>query len=227
MKKFIFFFFVIFIRFQANAQQTIFNVPSVDVLTKNKIFLQHESQFRAKDPGQFWAATNYFAHGIGYDTELNITQFNLSTPASQNVSLGIGAKNVFPLATKNSYQPKIIFGLMIPISLQGQGIGHWIYSSGSIIIPQSNTRLTAGISNGTKQIFGESVTCFIGGFEQKITDDFSLIADWYSGNHALGILATGFSYAFPQDFAFYGGYQIPNSKNVGRNSFVIEIAKTF
>jgi hypothetical protein len=35
---------------QAIAQQTIFNVPSADITPKNKNFLQHESQFRSKNP---------------------------------------------------------------------------------------------------------------------------------------------------------------------------------
>ena len=213
----------------AYAQQTIFNVPSADVTAKNKNFLQHESQFRAKDPDQFFNATNYFARGIGANTELDATLFNVGSPASKNAALGLGFKTVFPLENfaAKKYQPKIIFGSQIPFSLQGNGVGHWIYSAANATIPQSNTRLTAGISSGTKQIFGESVTCFIGGFEQKITEDFSFISDWYSGNHSLGIWATGFSYALPQDFVFYGGYQIPNSKKVGKNSFVIEVAKIF
>ncbi len=226
MKKLIFL-FAFLINSQAFAQQTIFNVPSVEVTKKDKNFLQHESQFRTKDPQQFWNATNYFARGIGHDTEIDITQFNLGTPASNNVSLGVGAKNILSLGKKNPYQPKIILGFMAPISLQGNGVGHWIYGAGNISIPQSGTRLTAGISSGTKQIFGESVTCFIGGFEQKITNDLSFISDWYSGDHTLGILATGFSYPLPQEFMFYGGYQIPNSKNVGKNSFLIEISKIF
>ncbi len=213
----------------AYAQQTIFNVPSADVTAKNKNFLQHESQFRAKDPDQFFNATNYFARGIGANTELDATLFNVGSPASKNAALGLGFKTVFLLENfvEKKYQPKIIFGSQIPFSLQGNGVGHWVYSAANVTIPQSDTRLTAGISSGTKQIFGESVTCFIGGFEQKITEDFSFISDWYSGNHSLGIWATGFSYALPQDFVFYGGYQIPNSKRVGRNSFVIEVAKIF
>jgi hypothetical protein len=229
MKRFFIFLICLQTASTASAQQTIFNVPSAEVTAKKKTFLQHESQFRAKDPDQFLNTTNYFAHGIGYNTELDATLFNLASPASQNVSLGLGFKSVLPLENigMKKYQPKIIIGSQLPFSLQGEGMGHWIYSAASITLPQTNSRFTAGISNGTKQIFGESVTCFMGGFEQKVTNDFSLISDWYSGDHALGILAAGFSYAFPQDFTFYGGYQIPNSKNVGRNSFVIEVAKIF
>lgn len=214
---------------KAQAQQTIFNVPSADVTEKNKNFLQHESQFRTKDPDQFINTTNYFARGIGSNTELDATLFNLGSPASKNASLGLGFKSVLPIhgdAIKN-YQPKIIIGSQIPFSLQGNGVGHWIYSAGSVTLPQTNSRFTAGISSGTRQIFAKNVNCFIGGFEQKITQDLTFINDWYSGNHAAGVFASGFSHPIPYDLMLFAGYQIPNSKKAGRNALVIEIAKIF
>lgn len=225
----IFSFLIFFQTSEALAQVTIFNVPSADVTKKDKTFLQHESQFRLKDPQEFANITNYFARGIGYNTEIDVTQFNLSSPASKNVTLAAGFKSFFllPFEELQDYQPKIILGSMIPMSLQGKGIGNWTYASGSFFLPQSGSRFTAGISSGTKQIFGEKATCFIGGFEQQITSKISFINDWYSGNNSLGILASGFSYALPNELTLFGGYQIPNSKKVGRNSFVIEIAKVF
>ncbi|HLD76632.1 MAG TPA: hypothetical protein VI861_00715, partial [Rickettsiales bacterium] len=150
-------------------------------------------------------------------------------PASKNVALGVGFKTALNLDyyVPKEYQTKIIFGDMVPVSLQGNGVGNWVYVEPSFYLPQTNTRLTGGITHGTKQIFGEDIICFLGGFEQKITPKINFIGDWYSGNHALGIFANGFSYQFPKDLAFYVGYQIPNSKKVGRNSFVFEVAKIF
>ncbi|MDX2083730.1 MAG: hypothetical protein SFV53_07080 [Rickettsiales bacterium] len=232
MKKF-FLFFCFFILLQnpckSWAQVTIFNVPSADVTKKDKNFIQHESQFRTKKPKQFINVTSYFAHGIGYNTEIDVTQFNLSSPASKNATIAAGFKTVMPLQIEDlkTYQPKIILGAMLPFSLQGQGIGSWFYASNSFVLPQTNSRFTAGISFGSKQIFGKNATSFIGGFEQKITEKISFINDWYSGNNSLGIFASGFSYSFPKDLTIFAGYQIPNSKQIGRNSIVIEIAKNF
>lgn len=211
----------------ALAQQTYINVPSPAVLEEGQNFLQHESQFKTQDPGQFLNATNYYARGIGGDTELDVTQFNLSTPASQNISIGIGTKTKFELDKKSVYKPTIILGLMAPFSLQGNGIGHWIYSSFNFEIPQSNTIISAGISKGSKQIFGHETTAFMGGFEQKITGKLSLLGDWYSGNHNLGMGAIAFGYYFRKDLVFYGGYQIANSNQNNLNSYVVEIATIF
>lgn len=228
--RFLIFLAILLKGLEAFAQQTIFNVPSADITKKDQIYLQHESQFRVNEKGRFINATNYATYGVGYNTELNLTQFNLSSPVSKNVSVGLGFKSSYLLAVGNSaslYQPKIIFGSMVPFSLQNNGIGNWSYVQGSFYLPQTKTRLSGGMSAGTKQIFGRRANCFMGGFEQKVSENFSLISDWYSGNHALGIFATGFSYAFPRDYIFFGGYQIPNSRKVGYNSVVIEIGKTF
>jgi len=219
--------FLLFFAANALAQQTYLNVASPAVLEKGQNFLQHESQFKTTDPNQFLNTTNYYARGIGHDTELDITQFNLSTPASQNVAIGVGTKTSFALDKKSDYKPTIILGVMAPFSLQGGGVGHWIYSSFNFELPQSKTTITAGISKGSKQIFGRDTTSFIGGFEQKITQKLSFLGDWYSGNHNLGLAALAFGYYYSKDLVFYGGYQIANRNQNSANSYVIEIATFF
>lgn len=213
----------------ACAQQTIFNVPSADAVPDGEVFLQHESQFRPWEPGSFWLGTHYAAYGIGRNTELDATLFNVSSPASDNVVLGIGAKKVFPVLESRfpKQELKVTVGQMIPVSLQGDGVGNWSYAHASMRLPRLKTRLTAGVSTGTRQIFGRTTVGFIGGYEQPVTKNLSLIGDWYSGTHANGFFITGFSYALPKRFNFYGGYQIPNNKRCGRSGLVIELSKFF
>lgn len=213
----------------AQAQQTIFNVPSADALPKGQTFLQHESQFRTWQPGRFISNTEYFAHGIGHNTEAAVTLFNVNAPASDNITLAVGFKKVFPLLEHRfpAREFKLTVGQMLPISLQGEGVGNWSYTHISGRIPKLNTRLAAGVSTGTKQIFGRTTVNFIGTYEQPVTKRLSLQGDWYSGTSDLGLFITGFSYKLPRNTALYGGYQIPNNKRSGRQGFVVEFAKYF
>ena len=95
-------------------------------------------------------------------------------------------------------------------------------------MPKLNTRLTAGVSYGTKQIFGYDTLAFIAGVEQPVTKKLTIIADWYSGNeHYLGLLIPGFSYKLPKNTTIYVGYQIPNSAASGPSGFVVEFSKVF
>lgn len=214
------------------AMQTIFNVPSADVTPKGKVFVQEEAQFRGWNPDAFYLGTTYGAYGIGHNTEIDTTLFNVGSPATQNISLATGFKSAIPIPYLKEKFPerefKLTVGSDLLFGLEGNGIGNWTYTHLSGRVPKLNTRLTAGISYGTKQVFGQETTCFIGGVEQPVTKKLTLISDWYSGSeHWAGFLITGFSYAFPKDTTLYAGYQIPNTPQNGASGFVIELAKIF
>jgi hypothetical protein len=212
-----------------HAQQTIFNVPSADVTPQGTLFLQHESQFRAWEPDSFWLGTHYTAYGIGHNTELGATLINLSAPPSNNVSLMLGFKSAIPVLTNPfpEREFKITVGASTPISFQGRGVGAWVYSHLSSRLPTLKTRLTAGISGGTENLFGRDTVHFIGGYEQPITKRFSLIGDWFSGTHANGFFIPGFSFALTKSTNIYFGYQVPNNTKCGRSGIVFELAKFF
>lgn len=211
----------------ALAQQTVFNVPSADVTPQNKVFLQTEGQTRFWGKDQYYLGTQYAALGIGHNTELDATLFNLSSPDSRNVSLGLGFKKAFPFLSQKfpEQEFKVIVGEMVPISFDGKGIGNWTYSTLSFRLPKMKTRLTAGVNYGTKEIFGRDQVSFIGAYEHPVTKRLSLIGDWYSGSHGNSYFIPGISVAFPKDFTLYLGYQIPNSAKVGKSGLVFELAK--
>jgi hypothetical protein len=214
---------------QAWSQMTILNVPSADVAPKKRVFVQHESQFRTKEKGRFLNATNYLTFGTGHNTELTATYYNLGNLSYNNDTLALGFKTALPLSIEEikNYQPKIIFGSAAAISVQGNGVGNWTYAAANFTIPQSQTRLTIGGSQGTKQIFDRNSTALMLGFEQKITNKLSYVGDWYSGKNALGIFASALSYNFPNDLILFAGYQVANSTRIARNGFIIEVAKLF
>lgn len=212
------------------AQQTVYNVPSADVTPEGAIFLQHESQFRGWNPDAFWLGTHYTALGVGHNTELDATLFNVGAPDTHNIALGLGFKSAMPIVLLKDKFPereiKLTVGSEVLVSLQGNGVGNWSYAHLSGRLPITKTRITSGISAGTKQLFGRNAVSFIGAIEQPVTEKFNLIADWYSGkeNYA-GFLIVGFSYKLPKNSAVYVGYQLPNDEANGKSGFVIEVSK--
>lgn len=217
---------------EAHSQQTVFVVPSADVTEKGHTFLQQESQFRAWQPGAFFLGTSYSSYGIGHNTEIDATLYNVGAPATNNITLGTGFKTAMPIAGLKDKYPqreyKFTVGSQVLSSLEGQGVGNWSYGHLSGRTPKTNTRLTGGVSYGTKQVFATNQAVFISAIEQPITKRLNLISDWYSGNeHFAGFLITGISYAYPKNKTLYVGYQIPNSSKVGKSGFVIELSKIF
>lgn len=212
--------------------QTVFNVPSADVTEKGHIFLQQEVQTTPWNTDTALFSTSYTAVGVGHNTELDATLFNVGSPATENISMGVGFKSAIPIPGLKEKFPerefKLTVGSNILIGLQGNGIGNWTYTHLSGRLPKINTRLTAGVSYGGRQVFGQNTTSFIAAVEQPITKKFNIIGDWYSGSeHFAGYLIVGGSYAFKKNTTLYVGYQIPNSPNVGTSGFVIELAKIF
>ena len=213
--------FMVFLQSNVFAQQTLFNVPSADVLKKGEVFLQHESQFS----GDFGLFTNYSSLGIGKYTELDLTLFGVGTRSVRNEVLGLGFKTALPLHEKS--ETKLTIGNIIPISLRGHGVGGYTYSHLSTRLPKLKTRLTSGVLIGTTTLFRRDFVCYIAGLEQPVTKRFSLVMDWHSGKHANGFLIPGFSYSLGRNTVLWAGYQIANNRANGNNGFVIELSKVF
>lgn len=216
------------------AEQTVFNVPSADVTPKGRIFLQEEGQFNswAGEEDNFFVSTTYSALGVGHNTEAVATLYNVGSPALENISLGVGFKSAIPIPGLKEKFPqrefKLILGSEVLIGLENNGVGNWSYVELSGRVPKINTRLTAGVDYGTRQIFGVNRGSFLAAIEQPITKKFALQADWFSGQeHFAGFLIVGFNYKLPKDTTLYAGYQIPNSPQNGVSGFCIELAKIF
>lgn len=216
----------------ANAMQTIFNVPSADVTEKGHVFIQDEAQTTPWYADQAYLNTTYGAIGIGHNTEIDTTLYNVASPANQNISMGVGFKSCIPIPGLKEKFPEREFkwtiGSQVLVGLEGNGVGNWTYTHLSGRVPKLNTRLTAGVSYGGRQVFGQNNVSFIAGVEQPVTKKLTLITDWFSGNeHWAGFLISGFSYALPKNVTLYTGFQIPNTPKVGAPGFVIEVAKIF
>lgn len=231
MKKIILFITFFMLTGLAQAQQTIFNVPSADTTPKKRYFIQLEEQFRPYKP-QFGNGTIYNCYGISDNTELNLTVFNANAPSTHNLTLGSGFKSAILIPKlKNKYpkrEYKFTVGSLVLSSLNGQGTGNWTYAHLSGRIPKINTRITAGISYGTKHVFGSDKTAFIGAIEHPVTEKLTLQSEWFSGNeHFGGYLISGFNYKLPKDQCIIIGYQVPNSSQVGKTGFVVQYSKLF
>ncbi len=213
--------FLLLFSTRVHAQQTIFNVPSADLTEKGMIFFQHQSSFSNK----FAGFDNNFVLGVGKNSELDITLFDVGTNNIQNEVLALGFKSVIPLIEKN--QTKLTFGHLIPISLRGNGVGGYTYSHLSTVLPKINTRLTSGIAIGTTTLFDRDFICYIAGIEQPITKKFSFVMDWYSGKHSNGFLIPGFYYSFTSKTILSFGFRIRYKVQNGPNGFIVETSKFF
>lgn len=207
------------------------DVAISEVTGEGRLFIDHESQFRTWKPGRYLTHNEWAAYGIGHNTEINAMLINISNPPSGNIVLGVGLKTSLPLLEKQlpERELKWTLGQMVPVSLEGQGVGSWTYTHVSGRLPRLNTRLIAGITAGTEVIFGRDAVAFMAGVEQPLTERITLQAEWFSGTHNMAQLMSGVVFDLGNETMLTLGYLIPNNDHPqsGMQGFVIELGKLF
>ncbi|MBL9006444.1 MAG: hypothetical protein JNJ46_19470 [Myxococcales bacterium] len=198
----------------ASAQQAIVTLPSADITEPRVFFAMKESQLRAWGQKPMWNATFFLTYGIGYHTELAATFFNIGVPRTDHASVALGSKSALPLFTDAlpSLDIKLTAGAMGLVSLDGKGLGHWLYTHLSLRLPRLATRISAGISQGSAVLFlQEHATSFIAAIEQPIPGlhGLTVTAEWFSGSHDLSNLIIGAAYHPSPRWIFVLGYKIP------------------
>lgn len=209
----------------AAAQQAVVNLPSADITPKGRHFLMHETQWRPQNPGRYWYATNFYCYGIGKNTELALTIYNSGTPQAPNENVGVGFKTAVPLFQKKhpKLEVKWTFGQMLTYNLRGAGLGGFTYSHGSLVLPKTHTRLTAGVGFGTRSLFKKNTVHPIAAFEQPIIKHrLYLLGEWFYGKHDFGFFTPGVLFHPAKDHIIVVAYKIPNHPANGKSGLVFE-----
>ncbi|MEY4167490.1 MAG: hypothetical protein RIR52_1314 [Acidobacteriota bacterium] len=216
--------FLILSAVEAKAQQAIINMPSADITPRGQVFLMHETQTRGWEPGRYWYGTNFLTYGVGKGTELALTTYNSGLPRVPNTAVGVGFKTGLPLfrGSRVVREAQLTLGQMIIFSTTGRGIGSFSYGHGSFRLPRAGTRITAGISGGTDELFKKDTVHFIGGVEHRIGRRWMVTTEWFSGRHDFGFVTPGILYHPTSRTVIVAGYKIPNHRSNGKAGFVFE-----
>ncbi|MGD9763640.1 MAG: hypothetical protein AB7V27_08005 [Candidatus Binatia bacterium] len=206
---------------KASGQQTIFNVPSPDVLDAGKFYLETDQYFRPwkTESGR---AANFFVRGVagvGYDVEAGINTgpfdyihrnnpFIDATVKWRPVSLEFGGKEQQPGVFA------LFGGTQVGVGLRADVKGdvrNFSYGAASVRVPGLGTRVGVGPYFATPYVFdNHSRGGALATFEQPVqgVDGLVLAADWFSGDGALAspgaIYSTG-------PFVFYLAYGLANT----------------
>ena len=212
----------------AVGQSVVISAPSTDITPRDEVMLAHESQFNRFQSGRYWNSFTFGTYGLSKDTELAATLYGWGRPASGNVALGVGLKHRWlDHQTASGWHWEATAGAMVPVSLSGRGAGGWGFSNISVRAPGLRTRLTAGPSYGTSQIFGRRTYSTMIAVEQPLSKHFSLVADWFSGTHDLAAAIGGFAWHPRREVVVIAAYKVPNNAISGKPAPLIEVTYSF
>ncbi|MEW6128526.1 MAG: hypothetical protein AB1757_15915 [Acidobacteriota bacterium] len=206
------------------AQSTLFNIPSTDVVSKGKTYLEFDffSHFESHKNGGFQAYVPRAVFGLGKGIEVGANvaftdtlapdqpvefQPNIKWQAYANeksaVTVSVGAIGYLPIANTTgtdsfamiySNVSKKVSGKFGP-RLTGGAYGLLGRDKGSIR------------EDGT--IIGVKAGAIVG-YEQPIHPKVSFVADWFSGANRFGYATPGLAFSLPKNSLFYAGYSIGN-----------------
>lgn len=213
---------------RANAQQTIFNVPTTDVLEKGKVYIELDAAFKPNSQeasGRFSSFVPRAVVGTGGNVEVGL---NLTG----NVQPGADSTTLVPTVKWRFYQNEkkdaaLIAGtnFYIPVRNRAYRFGTYSYLAGSKTI-REKTRLTAGAFAASKNVFAPNAVRAGGqfGVEHFMNDRVTLAADWFTGKHSNGYFTPGVIYKPHPKVTTYWSYSIGNAGAArGNHFFLFEI----
>src|SRR6267143_442382 len=213
------------------AQQTIFNVPSTDVLDKGKVYGELDATFKLTDSdavNKFSSFVPRVVVGAGSNVEvgLNITG---------NIQPGADTTTLVPAIKWKPYQGKsngvaLVVGdhLFIPVRNRAYNAGNYVYVEISKTF-KAGTRLTAGGYDFTRNVVASANRAggqF--GIEQPLNKKIALAADWFTGKHSAGYFTPGVVFKVGPKVTGYAGYSIGNQNAAhGNHFFLLEVGYNF
>ncbi len=196
---------------ELRAQQTIFNVPTTDVLDRGKIYAELDVSFKPNDStlvNRFSSFVPRVVVGTGGSVEVGL---NLTG----NIQPGADATTLVPTAKWKLYQGKdngwaFVVGdnLFIPVRNRAYNAGNYAYAEISKTF-KSGTRITAGGYDFTRKVVATGNRAggqF--GFEHPLNKKVTLAADYFTGKHSAGYFTPGVVFKVGPKVTGYAGHSI-------------------
>jgi len=202
--------------FAAQAQSTIFNIPSTDVMGESRFYVEADfiAHFDKWSKGGFQSYGYRTVYGVRKKLEVGVNFFYTRNGSTSPKELQPNFK--YKIYDKEKYGVAVSAGAQFFVPLNksaGNRLISMFYSNASKVIKQTGeTRVTGGFYTiaGANRDFGTKNGALVG-VEQPIKGKLAFTADWYSGKNRLGYSAAGFSYSFTKRQFFQVGYNFGNS----------------
>lgn len=207
-----------------HAQQTIFNVPSSDVLDKGKVYFELDVTFKPnKDSDnvvpRFSSFVPRIVVGAGGRVEVGLN-------INGNIQPGPDATTLVPAIKWKAYDGGdngwvFVVGdhPFIPVHNRSYDVGNYVYAQVSKTL-KTKTRLTAGVHDFSPDVVHPKNRAggqF--GFEQPIGSKFGFAADWFTHKSATGYVTAGVNFKPHPKVTGYAAYSIGNENVTKGNHF--------
>ena len=221
---------ILFLTFMAArpgaAQETIFNVPSGDILDKGKLY--GEFDFAYLSDASTGTYTPRLVAGVGHEIEIGVNLNGITSP---------GPSQTIPTPTlkwkayeggNNGWGFIIGDDIFLPVQNRSYAAGNYVYAEFTKTL-KSRTRLTFGAFDFTSKVVArDNKAGGQFGIEQPLGQRVILAADWFTGKHSAGYFTPGAAIKLTQKLTAYTAYEIGNSDLTrGNHLLLLEVGWNF
>jgi len=217
---------------KAHAQQTVFNVPTTDVLDKGKVYFELDVGAKPNDS----AAVNKFSSfvprlvvGAGHHIEAGVNLLGNVQPGPDSTTIAPTIKWKVYDGKDNGWATVIGDNLFIPVRNRAYNAGTYTYVMTQKTFNKS-TRVGFGGYFFSKNVVAANANRAGGQFtfEQPLNKKVTIAADWFTGKHSAGYFSPGVVFKVGTKITGYASYSIGN-QNVSRGNhyFLLEFGYNF
>ena|GEM_PF-216146 len=209
----------------SRAQQTIFNVPTTDVLERGKVYAELDASFKPNDSesvSRFSSFVPRVVVGAGGRVEAGLNVTGNIQPGTDSTTLVPTVKYKFYDGRENGFAVVVGDHLFLPVRNRAYDAGNYVYLEFSKTFKKTGTRLTAGGYDFTRNVVASANRAggqF--GFEQPVSKTVTLAADYFTGRHSAGYLTPGMSFKVGSKVTGYAAYSIGNQNPSRGNNFCL------
>jgi hypothetical protein len=216
---------------KTRAQQTIFNVPTTDVLDRGKVYAELDASLKPNDSEavpRFSSFVPRVVVGVGGRVEVGLNIVGNVQPGSDPTTLVPTFKYKFYEGKENGFAVAGGDHIFIPVRNRAYDAGNYLYLEFSKTF-KTGMRLTAGGYDFTRNVVASGNRAggqF--GFEQAAGKKLTLAADWFTGKHSAGYFTPGAFFKLNPRLTGYAGYSLGNTNVTrGNHFFLLELSYNF
>ena len=213
-------------------QQTVFNVPTTDVLDKGKVYFELDISAKPNNSdalNKFSSFVPRLVIGAGSGVEVGLNVLGNVQPGPDSTTLSPALKWKVYDGKDNGWAVAVGDNVFIPVRNKSYNFGTYAYT---MVQKTFKTKTRAGFGG---YLFSKNVVAAnanrAGGqftFEQPVTDKFGVAADWFTGKHANGLFTSGGYYKLTKKLTGYAAYSVGNANaSKGNHFFYFELGYNF
>lgn len=214
-----------------SGQSTIFNIPSTDVESPRKVYLEADfiTHFGSYADGGYQTYGPRLVVGLPGNTEVGINAFYTRTSPAEPIEIQPNFKWQFYADEERGLAAAAGVLFSIPVTRRSAGTNTaMFYAVASKTFKGSHgPRFTAGgytLAGWLEE--GITKNGVLLGYEQPLTSRISFLADWSSGNNDYGYVVAGTGITLSTKDSFYAGYNFGNQGR-GNNFLGIYYGRSF